>query len=344
LPAVAEVDNEPIDVEIRAPASVAKERAARDHLLDVSARIDSIIDYKTFSAISGFSNWSIGEVVAVESQNPSAGIIAFVEVTSVENSQNGTYLVRYELLRHSRTSFVQVGDTVYKLDLSSKNPRYKGTTDLIIKKRSEAISSRYKPLFTQGVNIGETAQTLWENEYLITWYGMVDYGWTDNLTIATILPGDIAGAGNGQFKYKVYQSDSTVLATGLSYAQIPHESRSTLNLNFIWDSISSQSVISHTFVTLALFTFEKAEDATAIKSLGTSSFQTGYEFILDDWDRVLVGPNYNFEKKAVGGYLSYVQIWEKFHFAVSINSTNVASFRLSASDGYYGFFDAYWRF
>jgi hypothetical protein len=111
-----------------------------------------------------------------------------------------------------------------------------------------------------------------------------------------------------------------------------------------WDSISSESVISHTLFTVAAMSFENADDITAIKSLGTSSLQTGYEFILGSWNRVLLGPSYNFETKALGGYLTYLKIWDRFHFSLSVNSTNVSSFKFSPVDGYYFLFDMYWRF
>jgi hypothetical protein len=213
----------------------------------------------------------------------------------------------------------------------------------MIRKQNPKISSKYRPLFTQGFNIGETAQTLWPKEVLITWYGLAYYGIAERWTVGSFLPANFLGAYNFSTKLKVYESDANVFATGLSYAKIPNDTRSTLNINLIWDSVSSETVVSHTFASVALFTFNQAGDTTAIKSLGSSSLQTGYEFILDDWNRVLAGPVYNFEKKTVGGYLSYLMIWDKFHFSLSANSTNLASPKLSPIDGYYFFFDAYWR-
>lgn len=308
------------------------------------ARIESIVDSKTVKAISYSRDWYPGEVVFVESQNNGIGIIAFMEVQTILGRPDGSYELICELLRQSRANLVQVGDQLMHIDLSSSNPKYKGTTDLMIQRRSPLVSAKYKPLITQGLSVGDTAETLWEDEYLVTWYGQLDYGWKDWLTVETIVPAYILGAYNAAAKFRVYQSNSTVISMGPNFARIPSEDRSTLNLNFYWDSISSESTLSHTFFTLALLSFENAEDATAVKSLGTSSFQTGYEFIMPNWDRVLLGPTYNFEKKAVGGYLTYVKIWDRFHGSVSLNSTNVSSMKLSPVDGYYFTVDAYWRF
>jgi hypothetical protein len=120
-----------------------------------------------------------------------------------------------------------------------------------------------------------------------------------------------------------------------------------LNLNIYWDSISSESTISHTFISIALYSFEEAERATVIKSLGTSSFQSGYEFVLGNWDRVLLGPSYNFENKTLGGYLTYLKIWDRFHLGASLTTTDITEFTLfpqDGGDGYYLSVDAYWRF
>lgn len=346
IPAFADIEDEATpDIVLRGPASVTEQLPPRDQLLEMTARVERFTDSKTIVAGSNFKNWSIGEVVAVESQNAAVGIVAFVEVSSVEsNPRTGNYTVRFQLLRHSRTNMIQVGDTIYRLDLSTENPRYKGTTDLIIKRRSDKVSARYKPLFTQGLNIGATAQSLWNNELLITYYGLLYYGVTEKLTIGSVLPAAIAGAPNGNFKYKVFETDSNVVSAGLSYAKIQGGTQNALNFDFYWDGISSDSQITHVFATIAIYTFNNAEDSTAVKSLGTTSFQSGYEFILNNWDRFLIGPSYNVENKSIGGYSSYVMIWDKFHFALSANTTNIQSTKVSVKDGYYFFADAYWRF
>jgi|GEM_PF-1317131 hypothetical protein len=299
---------------------------------------------KTIKASSFHGDWVVGEVVAVESKNQGTGIVGFMEIVDIKSKQDGSYELTCELLRQSRSNFIQVRDKLYHVDLSSENVRYKGTTDLLIRKRNRHVSAKYKPLFTQGVSVGQTAESLWENEFFITWYGELAWGLTDDITIDSVITGLLIEAPNITAKYKFHSSDANTLATALVWTKIPNSTQSTLNVNLYWDSISSENTVSHTLLSVALFSFEEATDATAIKSLGTSTFQSGYEFILSNWDRVLIGPSYNFEKKAVGGYLSYLKIWDRFHLGVSINSTNISSLKYSPSDGYYLAGDAYWRF
>ncbi|WP_413557494.1 hypothetical protein [Bdellovibrio sp. HCB209] len=332
--------DEEVAIVVREPAS----EPAYSANANANGRIESILDDKLIKARTNFNDWRVGETVSVESQKSGVGIIGFMEILGVSNKEDGTYEITAELLRQSRLHFIQVGDEIAHIDLSSDNDKYKGTTDLIIKRRGKNISSKYKPLFTQGVSVGETAETLWENEYLVTWFGQVNYGVKDWLSVNTIIPGDLADAPNAAAKVRLYQSDSNVFAISANAAHVPKDDTTSLNLTVYWDSISSESVISHTLFTVAAMSFENASDITAIKSLGTTSFQTGYEFILGSWDRVLLGPSYNFETKALGGYLTYLKIWDRFHFSLSLNSTDVSSFKLSPVDGYYVLFDAYWRF
>lgn len=284
----------------------------------------------------------IGEVLAVrDGQNQS--IVAFVEVESITNQNDGTYLMTCRLVRHSRYSFTQIGDSVERLDLTTGNDRYLGTTELIIKKSHFNISSKYKPLFTQGFGIGDTSKTLWENEFVISWLGHLYYGISDRLTVNTLLPLNAVGGNNISGKYNFYDSDANSVAVSMNYNKIPQTKSHSVNASLIWDSISSENVITHSYLTLALASFDDAKNATAIKYLGTSSFQTGYEFILNNWDRVLVGPNYNFEKKSVGGYLSYMKIMDRFHFSLNMISTNVSEFKYSLDNGYFIYFDMFWR-
>lgn len=332
--------DEEVAIVVREPASEPAYYANKD----ASARIDVILDDKTIKANTHFNDWRVGETVSVESQKSGVGVIGFLEILGVSNNEDGTYQITAELLRQSRLHFIQVGDQISHINLATDNDKYKGTTDLLIKRRGKNISAKYKPLFTQGVSVGETAETLWENEYLLSWYGQANYGVTDKLSIGTVIPADIAGAVNGSAKYRLFQSDSNTFSFGANTAHVPSDQSNTLNFTVYWDSISSESVISHTMFTVAAMSFAKASDITAVKSLGTTSFQTGYEFIGDNWDRILLGPSYNFETKALGGYLTYVKIWDRFHFSLSLNATDVSSFKLSATDGYYVLFDAYWRF
>lgn len=309
-----------------------------------SAVVESIIDDQKLYALSEQDDWEVGEILPIISKNAKLGVIAFVEVFSITKLKDNNYQIKLKLLKQSRKYLIQLGDVIRRMDLSAGNDDYIGSTDLIIRESQMNISSRYRPLVTQGFAIGETAQTLFEKEVLVNYFGNAFYGFNDWLTLGSTVPANFLGRPNLNFKARLYNSESTTLASGLSFVRLVKENQATLNFNLFWDSISSDSLITHTFLGLGLISWDGAADLAAIKALGSSSFQTGYEIILNNWDRFLIGPNYNFEKKALGGYLSYVWLMNRMHFQISLNATDITHFRLDPTDGYFGFFDLYWRF
>lgn len=315
-----------------------------DYIPYKSASVDRFIDFQKLTAVSDSDDWVVGEILPIISQNSNLGVIGFIEVNSIKPIEYKKFEIRLKLLRQSRKYFIQSGDIIRRMDLSMHNEDYIGSTELLIHQSQLNISSKYRPLFYEGIAIGETAQTLFEKEFLLTYLGTMSYGVRDWLAVGSNITANFIGGPNVNFKAKAYESESTTLSAGLSFVRLYKEDSATLNLNLYWDSLSSDSLITHTFLSLGLVKWDGAADASAIKALGSSSFQTGYEAILSNWDRFLIGPNYNFEKKALGGYLSYVWIYDRLHFQVSVNSADVTHLRLSTSDGYYGFFDLYWRF
>ncbi len=318
--------------------------ARADYVSDRTARVEAFIDHQKLTAISDRSDWDIGEILPIISKNAKLGVIGFVEVNSVRLLGARQFEMRLKLLRQSRKYFIQSGDVIRRMDLGKNNEDYVGSTDLIIHESSMNISSQYRPFVYQGIAIGETAQTLFKHELLVNYFGTLFYGLSDWLMVGTIVPANVLGSPNLNFKTRVYDSESTTLSTGLSFVRLIKEQEATLNLNLYWDSTSTDSLVTHTFLSLGLIKWTGAADSAAIKALGSSSFQTGYEVILDNWNRFLVGPNYSFEKKALGGYLSYVWVMDRLHVQISANATDITKLRLDPTDGYYGFFDLYWRY
>lgn len=319
-------------------------KAWSQFLPSAGAIIQQVVNEQTLVAISETQRWEIGEILPIVSQNSKIGVFAFVEVQNVKNIGYGQYEVKLKLLRQSRKYMIQKGDLVKKLDLSSSNDDFIGTTDLLVKSSERNISSKYRPLVYQGLSIGDTAQVLFKDEFLVNYLGNLSYGAMDWLTVGTFVPVNLIGRPNANFRARFYDSESTTLSTGLSFVRLVSEKQANLNMNFYWDTTSSDNLISHTFLSLSLITWDGSADASAIKALTSSTFQTGYELITSSWDRILIGPSYNFQNKSLGGYISYVWIYDRFHAQFSINSTDITHFRLDPTDGYYGFFDLYWRF
>lgn len=266
----------------------------------------------------------------------------------------GREYVVLEIFRGSREGLVRPGDQIFKVHLDRDDLNYPGNTDLLLRSDSRKVAARYKYLVSQGNSIGETAETLWRNEWMMSFNRLADdprlissaflhYGLTSRLMFGSRLSA-LPRNPNLSLKLKFYEGTVNSLATGFTLQKNDVENAETLNLNFMWDSISSQTTISHTYLSVALRNDLFAEDDTIIKSIGTSNIQTGYEFLLDSWSRVLVGPNYNVERKILGGYLSYLMIWEHLHLQMGVHTSNFQSFKLKAEDGYSPFVEMHWRF
>jgi hypothetical protein len=252
--------------------------------------------------------------------------------------------VTARILRLSRYSLVRPRDSLIFLDLRGNQPLYLGHTELLVRDRWKDVSSRFRPLYIQGFTIGETAQTLGRDEIFLGVYGQFGYGLLDSLSFSSLLPGFLVDSPNGTLKFRAFHADSDTVSLGLSVTKIRQSSSTALNLTVYWDSITSGKMITHTLATFAVATLENSEDTVAIKTAGTSSLQTGYEVVLENWDRVLFGPSYNFESKSIGGYLAYKRIWQKFHLSGSLSSVDLRNLKFEPKTGYVALIEGYWRF
>lgn len=326
------------------------------------ARVVELLNSKQVLAEFVDRRFVVGDRLILRSQEEGVGVIAYFvvrEVLPVEadgaetvgDETGGTdrnltkRKFKADLLRISGNYLIQRGDILIPADLTFENELYGAKTELIDPDGSVGfVSSRYRSLYTQGLGIGETAETLKKDELLLAWYGYLAYGAKDWLTFSSYLPLNAFGASNFQVKARFFNSLENKLAAGLNFFKIPGSTESVFNLSFMWDSFSSSSVITHSYLTLAVVTYDNSKETTAVRSLGSSAIQSGYEFLLSNWSRVLAGPSYNFETKALGGYVSYLKIWEHFHFQLTLASNNLSSVKLDVKDGYYGLIDAYWRY
>ncbi len=305
--------------------------------------IKQIQDEKTFVVITYDTKLKVGDRYSIHSGRTKE-IIGLAELINSVLSPAGYTENYFIVLRIMNDQMIFPGHFMRPLVLVSANPNYRGSTQLMIRSTGENISSRYKPLFTQGVLVGDTAATLDQDEFLISYLGQIYYGLYPRLSIGTTAPVNAAGGLNFFTKYRVSASDDNTVSAQFSFTRVPDSTQSNVNVTFLWDSFSNSTMITHNFLSLAVLAYDRAGETTAIKSFGSSSIQTGYEFILKGWDRMLVGPNYNFEKKTIGGYLSYVTIWDRFNLHLSLNTIDLRNTRWSYSEGYYAFMDIYWRY
>lgn len=294
------------------------------------------IDEKMVSVPLRFVNWTDEDLVSLRKSNGEIVGLFSPDSLKLENL-NLVYLYSNRI--------PQPADTLQVTKLDGTDDTLVGTTRVWkFKEYKKNILGRYKSLYTQGSIIGDTAQTLLKNEYLITTFGGVYYGLNNSVSVGTNIPAFAIGSPNARIKAKAYHGEYQTWSAGISLAQDRSSDEKLMNVDIIWDSILSDTLVAHSILSAAVISFDAAKDVAALKSYGSSSIQSGYEFIMKDWGRILAGPSYNIEQKAIGGYFSYVKIFDQFHIQFSLTTNNVRELKFSAQEGYLVFAEAYWRF
>lgn len=263
-------------------------------------------------------------------------IVGFIFVTKVLDNHNA----RARIVSHSQNAQIIVGDKAKKINYKRKSSDFLGRTDLQLSKKE--FSSRYKPLVFQDPILGQTAQTLDENEHLIDMYSYYMYGITRSISFYTLFLGQLKAA-NGGLKYNFYNDEGFVLSAALASAYIYKSRSSFQTVSLYFDSFSNGKFISHTLIDANFFNDNDKGGNEITKSLVQSRIQSGTEYIFDNWDRLIFGPQYNFDSRAVGGFFGYIFIWDHFHLAINVQTKNILKLRLRA-DAYIPTADAYWRF
>ncbi len=292
------------------------------------------------SASSGIAQ---NEALADESAESKISERVNAESIDQKRFDNLNYKV-LKLISVREKRFLQSSDYFEKLDFTINETELEGTSYLWkVKVLPSNTKHRYLPLVTQGETIGDTAQTLWRKEHYLTVFGTLGYGLLDTLSVSTNIPAFALGSPNGKLKSQIFKNNNQTWSVSLSMAQERNSSEKLFNVDLMWDSILTDTLVAHSLISAAVISFDSAKEVAALKSYGSSSIQTGYEYIFSNWSRFLVGPSYNIDQKALGGYLGYVKIINNLHLQTSLTTNNVREFKLSAKEGYFLIVDAYWR-
>jgi hypothetical protein len=328
----------------RLPQSTRDQMIHEEH--QEHAQIMAILDSEQFLARTENSGFEVGELVPVFSQDRHSRPVAFVRITQVQKEQDGTYALMGRLQSSVDKAFVRPGDSLVRLNLSTSNENYPGRVELLQLKPAPHVSSKYRPLFSQSASVGGTAQTLANDESHFQLFGNYSYGWSDQLSLQVTPLGIPFGIYAAGFRYKIYQSESQTVSVEPSVTYFREYESGVSRLDIFWDTAATGHQITHTVLRLATIPFSKDNKQKVVLILG-SSIQTGYEFILSNWDRLLLGPRYNLDARSVGGYIAYHFIWDRFHLNVGLNATDLGATNYTTNTdkpGYYLSFDMMWRY
>lgn len=271
-------------------------------------------------------------------------LIGYFRILSSTAREDGGYEYLAQSHELVGSDWPAVGDQMIFADYSSEISWLDGRTPLLRRGFSKT-SARYKPLYTKGILLGDTAEVLDRNESLINFLGNYSMALGDRFDVNLVIPSLLLNSIVAGFKYQIYRSDNSEQFVSIEPSVAYSESADlgAGSLQILWDSVSNSHQITHTSLKLATFSFSRNHKDQTAFLLG-SSLATGYEFVLNSWDRFLIGPTYNFDLKAVGGYASYLWIWDSYHFQLVLNTADISNFNWDVSHGYFVSFDMYWRY
>lgn len=208
--------------------------------------------------------------------------------------------------------------------------------------QEEKIPARYKDLAYMGV-FNSDGHTLADKEWLVS-IPQVQYGLTDSFTVKVLTGLYLDGFANLGGKLRVMRNHwGQLTLNSLASRQVNREDY-VFQSGLVLTLPSNGRFQSHLIINARIEDIE--EDNPEVDKLNLfpqSDIRTIYEYVTDDWDRLLFGPLFNFETQTVGGTISHMWIWDTFHFNLGVATKDVSEFELS-SKGYNIIFDFFWRF
>ncbi len=204
------------------------------------------------------------------------------------------------------------------------------------------IPARYKDLAYMGV-FNSDGHTLADKEWLVS-IPQVQYGLTDSFTVKVLTGLYLDGFANIGAKARVMRNQWGQLTLNALTSRQVNRDDWVFQTGLVLTLPSNGRFQSHLVINARIEGIE--EDNPEVDKLNLfpeSDIRTIYEYVTDDWDRVLFGPSFNFENQSVGGTLSHMWIWDTFHLNLGIATKDVSKLKFD-EDGYYVLFDFFWRF
>lgn len=204
------------------------------------------------------------------------------------------------------------------------------------------VPARYRELAYLGVFNSE-GHTLARGEWLVALTG-VQYGLGATTSVKTNTGLLLDGFPNLGFKQQLMRNRYGHLTLNGQAARQVSRDDWVSTAGLVMTFPSNDKFQSHLVVNAAIDGIE--EDNPEVDKLNLfqdSDIRTIYEYVTDDWDRLLFGPLFNFQTRTVGGTFSKMWIWDSFHLNLGVGTKDVRRLEFK-SGGYYALFDFFWRF
>lgn len=282
----------------------------------------------------------IGQRLLLRSQVDSS-VVGYAIIQQVRPLDGKNFLYVADVLLHERHALIAPGDIVQMVRLDQAVSDFPGRGDLLIT-GSRRISSRYKRLAYFGSTLGD-GHPLDRGEKLVDITTLVQYGVTSRVTVGINTLGYALKVPNASAKVLLLDGSSFAFTTGYTGLYSVKDSVWTHQARGLLSTVVNTKTISHTIISVAR-TSQKTSDQSFSKAVLRTELQTAVEYIMDSWDRVIFGPTYNIDLRTLGGFVSYVWIWNQFHFTLGLQTQDVLSPKLDPVKAYTFNVGAYWRF
>jgi len=244
---------------------------------------------------------------------------------------------------HSKEALVRPGNFLQKVDLTNYHTKIPARFDLVRKNQKE-VASKFKPLVFLDYQLGQAAATLDKKESLLG-PSIYAYGINNNFQTDSTLLLNLVGIPNIGLKYTVLTGEDYRLSLYTKYYHYLERNKNSYDFEALLDKTANTHMITFTKVTHKV----KRPDRKAVLTSriydegANTEIQTIYGYILGNWNRLLLGPKYNFEQKILGGAAIYTAIYNHFHWSITLQTVNLSKIKLG-KEAYNYYADFYWRF
>lgn len=245
---------------------------------------------------------------------------------------------------HSKEGLVRIGNFLQKVDLTNYHTKMPGRFDLVRKDQKD-IASKFKHLVYLDYQLGQAAATLDKHEHMLglTTYA---YGITNSLQVDTTTLFNFVKIPNAGVKLNVLAGeDFRVSLYTKYYRYLKYDNQNAFDFEAIVDKTANTNMMTFTKVSHKVRRPEGSGILTPniYSKQSNTEIQTIYGYILNNWNRILLGPKYNFEQKTLGGAAIYTVIYNHFHWSFALQTSNLSKLQLG-NNGYDYYLDFYWRF
>ncbi|MBY0518637.1 MAG: hypothetical protein K2P81_17130 [Bacteriovoracaceae bacterium] len=304
-------------------------------------QVDQIVDTKSLIVKLDPEHFFItgDRVVILSKQDGSMSAIGRVKSVS-QNEFPETAVI--DILEVIGDRLVLAGDPVERLTVEALEKYHVDGHISLLLSQDGHVPAKYKDLAYLGV-FNSDGHTLAKGEWLAS-IPQVQYGVNESFTLKVNNGLYLDGFANLGAKARLMRNHWGHLTLNSTVSRQINQNDWVVLAGLVLTLPSNEKFQTHLVINALIDGIE--EENPEVKKLNlfpASDVRTIYEFVTEDWNRVLFGPLFNFETQTVGGTISYMWIWDTFHLNIGVGSKDVSQLRFG-KEGYYGLFDFFWRF